>query len=821
MSILPVSPPPLASFDEAGQPTTISYQLPEPNRIIGQHFLALDLDDGDFLSVVGAAVPAAQALPQAVRTVAAQVMAVAAPGTAETADDLPSYVNCPDSVVLSDASDDAATIVLLHQYPLSDDLAALTWGMVRGVAAVGKRITIYRSASGQWHFRIGTVAADATTGLVAASAAPAGAAAFARLRPNALAVGRDPLPTPRPKPVPASWVGIAITSPDPASDVHGPSDGYVLTVAGTCHGIRVTGRNVTVALNGGAGSIVTPGSDDAWTCSFTLSSSGTYVISALAQADGLDDSTPVARATVSVAVVLDGPPTHTPPEPAPTVTLSAPGQWIQPVGACLVTLSGTFNTNNGSALASVLVDVPDAGVTGLEPRYSPAPDGRATQWSATVALSAGTHPVTVHASNVNGLRAPDVTGSVEVLAVAPFKRLQRCVFIAETLSLNSYSVGVAAGDVVKTFSLLPGEETTFSCSTFTKDTTVAKSAASVLDSNSTEASADFEDTLSDERSSKNDAATSTEFGLEASIGAKFAFGSASVKGTYNHKANSSREDAVKSVNSALTKHASKAASNRSLTINTETTTTTENGKTEDTKRTVKNINVGRVLNFVFRRLLQEHLVTLSVTDAVLLDCSVDIMLNTDGTPQTRDGSVVVRRTIREYGLAELSDFAANNLTSEVAADFPENVARVLMNIADHDGTFQQLVEQFVPTVNGVAQPDEHYLRVRPGLCQSITTTTGAVVNVPGIVLRTDIISMPSDTVVVDAVLGGGVALDDYSQGLQAVAVDERRVAVAREALAQQIVANHDTEGAGVWQQVYPAKTPPYLAIPTTEASNGG
>ena len=56
--------------------------------------------------------------------------------------------------------------------------------------------------------------------------------------------------------------------------------------------------------------------------------------------------------------------------------------------------------------------------------------------------------------------------------------------------------------------------------------------------------------------------------------------------------------------------------------------------------------------------------------------------------------------------------------------------------------------------------------------------SGATFTVPGIVLGVDVITMRTEGVLVDAVLGPGDGLDAYSKALQEVALAERRVAVA-------------------------------------------
>ena len=68
--------------------------------------------------------------------------------------------------------------------------------------------------------------------------------------------------------------------------------------------------------------------------------------------------------------------------------------------------------------------------------------------------------------------------------------------------------------------------------------------------------------------------------------------------------------------------------------------------TTNTTRTLKNINVSRVLNFVFRQMTQmtqEHTVVIHLTDASLGYYPLDLLLGADGNPMTGlDGDVITR-----------------------------------------------------------------------------------------------------------------------------------------------------------------------------------
>ena len=124
-------------------------------------------------------------------------------------------------------------------------------------------------------------------------------------------------------------------------------------------------------------------------------------------------------------------------------------------------------------------------------------------------------------------------------------------------------------------------------------------------------------------------------------------------------------------------------------------------------------------------------------------------------------------------------------------------------------------------------PGAAYLRFPRNLVTQWKDPAGtAEFTVPGIVLSYDKITMRTDGVIVDSILGRGDALDDYSHGLQDQSVASRRIAndqaaaaVDRERLAQKIAADKDETAAAVFAQVFPPPPAqpcwPQAAQPTT------
>ena len=389
----------------------------------------------------------------------------------------------------------------------------------------------------------------------------------------------------------------------------------------------------------------------------------------------------------------------------------------------------------------------------------------------------------------------------------------------EAISISSFLGDFGAGPLLKTFSLLPGETTTLHIESYRKDETARKAAESILDSASGESASDFEQTLQQEQDRKADDASSHSFTLGAEASASFGpFGSASLKSNYTTQANASREQVTKDLNNALEKHSSKASTNRSLTINTESATNTSSGTTDDTQREIANINVSRVLNFVFRQLLQEHLVVIHLVDAKIAYYSQDVLLDPSGNATS------VQENYSEYSLPEFRDLAASVLAGgEVAAgDAQRKLEDLLSSITNADGDMVSLIDHVTPTRDGQSLPEERYIRVNPALTDSWKPRGdgGPTATVPGIALSRSHIVMRTDGVLVDSLLGQGDALDTYSAELQAVTLAERQIALDRERLAQSIVGNGGDAQANLFAKVFPPASPAGTTTTTTTTEGG-
>lgn len=811
--------PPLAAFDPGGSATVIAYQVPEPTSYDGRHVITLsDYALDDFADVIAASPGASPAGSAAAST---------APGA---------NVTVPRAVVASDSSGPANKVIALAPFDLTPRLSALTWADVQTAAAAKKRIEVYRSVGGLLDYRVRDLSPASQSSpttkptLVAGPAiAVASKATISDLliRPDATSgngggngSGGDPRP----------YVILSIAAPNANNPtINGPWYGVTVPVTGSISAAYAGDVSVDVKLLDSAGTVIADISahhttnsqaSGPWSAGVPVTASGTYKLSVTAT--GSLDVT--AEQQVKLIVSLDPKPANPPPPPppavAPSVAVAQPTQnaiIVAPTGNAIVAVAGTADTRGGSTMTVMVT--PDGGSPSNAP-LTPL-SGTTYSFTANVELAGdGLHQITVTCSNADGLSAPAITVGVRVSATQPIQPVDRRLLLIENLAITSFLGSFGASRVVKTFTLLPGEQTQISVDSYTKDESTAKSARSILDSTASECAADFEDTINTENDAKASNSDTTSASISADIGASWGWGHADVKGSYSDQTNASREQMAKSVKNALAKHANKASSNRSVNVNTDFSETASTGTTTNTSRTLKNINVSRVLNFVFRQMTQEHFVLTHLVDASLGYYKLDVLLGANGQPQKGpDGSPLTQESFTQYTLPEIAAFQRNEMTGAAMTTLQRDILNVLSNIADINGEMQSLVELVTPNDSaGHPLPDAAYLRVKRNLTSRYPAGASAQFTVPGILLDANTCVMRTDQLLCDALLGEGDALDEYSHALQDVAIAERQAAVgerdaaiAREKLAQQIVASKDANMAAIWQKVFP----PPLSVPAT------
>ena len=333
------------------------------------------------------------------------------------------------------------------------------------------------------------------------------------------------------------------------------------------------------------------------------------------------------------------------------------------------------------------------------------------------------------------------------------------LLIALELKMSSYLGDYGAGKTLKTFSLLPGERTNISIKTYQYQESTKILAQNVLDSYSESSAEDLQNTIQNEvnhSTSYSESETKTKtsnwkaggsFGLDLGIFKIGGGGGGGGTKTTTNSINSAVQTQVGMLVGSTSHHVAKSDSLRQIEVNSETSTTTISEYEEIITRELENINKSRVLNFVFRQLLQEFY---SIT--YLTDVSFIYYGGSKNKKSTR--------------LSSLDDFLKSVLTEEGVTFAQNMIYTQLCSIKDYKGKTHSLIEKITEKLNNCIHPTKDietvdYVRVRKDIKQKYldNEVNGIILDVTHRILRT-----PS--VVVDALLGQGEALDCYNQRLQ-------------------------------------------------------
>jgi hypothetical protein len=636
--------------------------------------------------------------------------------------------------------------------------------------------------------------------------------------------GTDGGPIGDPPSEPSDPLVVDLRFTNPPSQVKGPWNGVTVVVTGTAKVTSGNGAIDHVEVRFGAGApyaaaTQTAGGWTAWTASQQIASSGVIEVAARVLVGGQV----LNERTITISTVLDPKPAGNPTPPAdttpPTITIASPANGAVLVAGAdhtvKVTVSGTAaDVGSGLDHVELLAD----GVTVPVSQVN----GTWANWTATAALPGlGVHAITAKAVDRAGLSA---TASVQLTSAdaPPTPPVVERLFVVERCMLSSFLGAYGPGKTIKTLTLLPGEKTTINVKTYQHDTETATESASILDSNSTEAEQDFENTLQSEQSNKQASQESSSWDVKASASASWGFGSASISGGAAGASNASREELAKNVSGAVQKHAAKASSKRELEIKSSREMKTEEGQEFSSQSTIENINVGRTLNFVFRQMNQEYLTFLHLVDVRIGYVRGDLVTGADGQP-------TVEFTYREATLSQLDGLLRAVIVPEQIDQVRRAIVEILSNVFDYqDARHVLLEEKQLSDAAGKPIPNGSYLRVPRGLTSTYADpATGSTFVVPGVILAAAKSVMRTDGIVCDAFLGQGDALDDYSKGLQAAAVTQKQLENAvqqaeldRDALALQLVRDKNADGASVFHTLFQQPAEESLALVTASAANG-
>ncbi|TLM79353.1 hypothetical protein ACONUD_13340 [Microbulbifer harenosus] len=361
------------------------------------------------------------------------------------------------------------------------------------------------------------------------------------------------------------------------------------------------------------------------------------------------------------------------------------------------------------------------------------------------------------------------------------------IFLVERYGVSSFLGDYGMGKTVKTFTLLPGETTKISMRTWQSTKESRQESSSIIDSHEQSARERFADKIQNETTDKQTKSKTEEWHVEAEVSASWGFGSASVSGGGSGEYSSGREQFAKQAAESVKEHAAEASSKREMSVTSSSEREEESGSETIIERTISNANMRRVLNFVFRELNQEYITKLHLKDVRVAF--------TNGR----------RDSWREVPISGLLGFLQEFV---VEAKIPK-VARAILKIA---GFIADSEDVMVPTLERVnlvdhgtrieitpATLDENgefpvptrnsYYRFKTGPLHQDDASNP----VDGVLLNESRITMRTDSVIVEALLGQADALDEYAMSIQRAAANKETLANDRERLVQAAIAEAKLE----------------------------
>lgn len=378
------------------------------------------------------------------------------------------------------------------------------------------------------------------------------------------------------------------------------------------------------------------------------------------------------------------------------------------------------------------------------------------------------------------------------------------ITLIESVRMSSFLGDYGAGKTINTFSLLPGETHEISIKTYKKSKQKTIEASSILDSYEEDTATEFSDAISAESSSKDASEDKFDAHVEAEASVSWGVASGSVSGGVASSTSSAREEFAKNISNATQKQSAKAASKRQVEINTSTETETEESEEQAITRKIENINVGRTLNFVFRQMNQKFVTVLYVTDVRIG------FHNGDSS------------TWREIPLPNLEAFLEEMVKEADRDSMRLAIHDALYYTFDWKGEHRPMLEERElkpgenvkpPIITDPQKPSPYtYWKYCHNMTPLNRNKDGVEASIPGVVIGVTDSTLPTDGVIVEALLGQGNALDAYSLGLQMEAVREKLVTndhsqtnidLAKEKL--KAVENKDTVKADILAQLFPEK----------------
>lgn len=385
--------------------------------------------------------------------------------------------------------------------------------------------------------------------------------------------------------------------------------------------------------------------------------------------------------------------------------------------------------------------------------------------------------------------------------------------IIEHYRLSSFFGDYGAGRTVGVFSLMPGEETNLYVRNWRRSKTTIKEASSIFDSFTIEAANEFETDIQAETTNTESQSQASKWHSAYSGSGEINIGLAKTSHSgqlvRDKESASARETVSKNTAKVATKHSSKASAKRETEVTQELEASVEEETERITERKIRNTNMSRTLNVVTRELNQEFTTYLSLVDVTLAfvnDLGVMDVYQLHDLDRMLDRYITV--PVSGGLVAPGSPFGAQSARSFVR----QRLINQVNEIYDFRGTRHDLLEEVVVDGDnetvfspGTAPANSlRYLRMRRSRSPERINPFYEPGDVPveGVVLDVRTHTVRTPAVVIDSLLGHGVALDNYALGLQQEALREKQLNNRKVELALDLIAQGDAAALAEYRQLF-------------------
>lgn len=402
--------------------------------------------------------------------------------------------------------------------------------------------------------------------------------------------------------------------------------------------------------------------------------------------------------------------------------------------------------------------------------------------------------------------------SIHVVQVDPMAEARPRLTLVETWEIRSYLGDYGLGRTLQTFSLLPGERTTITVSTWRSEAATREDSSSIFDSSDTAAQTRFTNSLANQTgsASQESGGWAASVSTSASAGASLfglVSGSVSVNAGFSANHQEASQRFSNSVTQCASEHAAQVNNSRRQSVDSASSSTSSSGSATTTVREISNTNLRRVLNFVFRELNQVY-----ETYVVLRDIKIGFY---NGRPGSAEVVPLANldQLLRKYIVQGEQEDVARRILGLCAArvDFAGDQVPILEVGTNPDGISYQWAKAelqsdgLIDFAQDTLAPDVRW-RFRPG----VLSRDGDERGIGGVVMDKSAIVLRTDNLVVEALLGQADAVDPYASALQALDVlaregqNEARSAETRHDVdALDLVASQQAgDKITAWQKIF-------------------